>query len=95
MILASRGCGFFGFFAVENSGQEVAQGERSFTGSGVPLTQQWVSVEDKLRHVRMFFRFGTRMVHVTCSRPNRLRYSWVELGERRVERFRTCGGVRD
>ena len=43
-----------------------------FTGNGVPLTQQWNSVEDELRYVRVFFQLGIRMMHVTYNRRNRL-----------------------
>lgn len=43
-----------------------------FTGNGVPLTQQWVSVEDELRYIRIFFQLGIRMMHVTYNRRNRL-----------------------
>lgn len=43
-----------------------------FTGNGVPLTQRWVSVEDELRYVRIFFQLGIRMMHVTYNRRNRL-----------------------
>ncbi len=43
-----------------------------FTGNGVPLTQQWVSVEDELRYVRIFFQLGIRMMHLTYNRRNRL-----------------------
>ena len=43
-----------------------------FTGNGVPLTQQWVSVEDELRYVRIFYQLGIRMMHVTYNRRNRL-----------------------
>ena len=43
-----------------------------FTGNGVPLAQQWVSVEDELRYVRIFFQLGIRMMHVTYNRRNRL-----------------------
>ncbi len=43
-----------------------------FTGNGVPLTQQWVSVEDELRYVKVFFQLGIRMMHVTYNRRNRL-----------------------
>ena len=43
-----------------------------FTGNGVPLTQQWNSLEDELRYVRIFFQLGIRMMHVTYNRRNRL-----------------------
>lgn len=43
-----------------------------FTGNGVPLTQEWNSVQDELRYVRIFFQLGIRMMHVTYNRRNRL-----------------------
>ncbi|HUT91381.1 MAG TPA: membrane dipeptidase [Thermoguttaceae bacterium] len=41
-----------------------------FSGNGVPLTQQWLSVEDELRYVRVFFQLGIRMMHLTYQRRN-------------------------
>lgn len=41
-----------------------------FTGNGVPLTQDWVSVEDELRYLRVFFQLGIRMMHLTYQRRN-------------------------
>ena len=37
-----------------------ANGKRCLymTGNGVPLTQDWVSVEDELRYIRIFFQLG-------------------------------------
>ena len=48
------------------------QGRRAlyFSGNGVPLTQQWASVADELRYVRIFFQLGTRMMHLTYNRRN-------------------------
>lgn len=40
------------------------------TGNGVPLTQQWVSVSDELRYVRIFYQLGIRMMHLTYQRRN-------------------------
>lgn len=40
------------------------------TGNGVPLTEQWVSVQDELRYVRIFFELGIRMMHLTYNRRN-------------------------
>jgi len=40
------------------------------TGNGVPLTQQWISVEDELRYIRIFFQLGIRMMHLTYQRRN-------------------------
>jgi membrane dipeptidase len=41
-----------------------------FSGNGVPLVQQWASVEDELRYVRIFFQLGIRMMHMTYNRRN-------------------------
>lgn len=41
-----------------------------FTGNGAPLTQQWVSVEDELRYIRVFYQLGIRMMHLTYQRRN-------------------------
>ncbi len=62
--------------AVSPDDVERARAEGSgclyFTGNGVPLTQQWNSVEDELRYIRIFFQLGIRMMHVTYNRRNRL-----------------------
>lgn len=41
-----------------------------FTGNGVPLTQDWISPEDELRYIRIFFQLGIRMMHLTYNRRN-------------------------
>ena len=41
-----------------------------FTGNGVPLTQQWISVQDELRYVKIFYQLGIRMMHLTYQRRN-------------------------
>jgi len=41
-----------------------------FSANGVPLRQRWVSVEDALRYVRIFFELGIRMMHLTYRRRN-------------------------
>lgn len=41
-----------------------------FTGNGVPLTQQWISIPDELRYLRVFFQLGIRMMHLTYQRRN-------------------------
>lgn len=50
------------------------QGRRClyFTGNGVPLTGNAVTVADELRYVRTFFELGIRMMHVTYNRRNLL-----------------------
>ncbi|NQV28491.1 MAG: membrane dipeptidase [Rhodopirellula sp.] len=40
------------------------------TGNGVPLTEQWESVQDELRYLRVFFELGIRMMHLTYNRRN-------------------------
>ncbi len=42
------------------------------TGNGVPLPQTWVTVEEELSYVRLFFQLGIRMMHVTYNRRNML-----------------------
>ncbi len=42
------------------------------TGNGVPLPQDWNSVEEELRYIRLFFQLGIRMMHVTYQRRNML-----------------------
>ena len=41
-----------------------------FSGNGVPLPQQHVSVEEELRYVSIFFQLGIRMMHLTYNRRN-------------------------
>ena len=41
-----------------------------FTANGVPLPQDWVSVEEELRYIRIFFQLGIRMMHLTYNRRN-------------------------
>ena len=41
-----------------------------FTGNGVPLVQDWVSVQDELRYIRVFYQLGIRMMHLTYNRRN-------------------------
>lgn len=41
-----------------------------FAGNGVPLPQEWVSVEEELRYISVFFHLGIRMMHLTYNRRN-------------------------
>lgn len=56
-------------------------GKRSLylTGNGVPLTQAFVSTEDELRYIRIFFQLGIRMMHMTYNRRNLLGDGCAEL----------------
>ena len=49
------------------------------TGNGVPLAQQWNTVEDELQYVRTFFQLGIRMMHVTYNRRNMLGDGCAEM----------------
>jgi len=40
------------------------------TINGVPLTQNWESVEEELQYIRIFFELGVRMMHLTYQRRN-------------------------
>jgi len=48
------------------------QGKHCFymTMNGVPLAQQWVSVEEELTYIKIFFHLGVRMMHLTYNRRN-------------------------
>jgi membrane dipeptidase len=42
------------------------------TGNGVPIPQEWISVESELGFLRVFFQLGVRMMHITYNRRNML-----------------------
>ncbi|MBI1349006.1 dipeptidase [bacterium] len=42
------------------------------TGNGVPLPSTWISVEEELSYIRLFYQLGIRMMHVTYNRRNLL-----------------------
>ncbi|MBM3239387.1 dipeptidase [Candidatus Poribacteria bacterium] len=41
-----------------------------FVSNGVPFPQDWNSVEEELRYIRVFFQLGCRMMHLTYNRRN-------------------------
>ena len=47
-------------------------GKRCFylSGNGVPLPEEWITVEAELRYIRVFFQLGIRMMHLTYNRRN-------------------------
>lgn len=52
---------------------EAKEGNRHclyLINNGVPLPQDWVSVEEELRYIRVFFQLGCRMMHLTYNRRN-------------------------
>ncbi|MGH2355729.1 MAG: dipeptidase, partial [Chloroflexota bacterium] len=40
------------------------------SGNGVPLAQEWASMQEELRVIRTFFELGIRMMHLTYNRRN-------------------------
>lgn len=50
-----------------------------FSGNGVPLPQEWISVEDELRYISIFFHLGIRMMHLTYNRRNVIGDGCAEL----------------
>jgi membrane dipeptidase len=40
------------------------------SANGVPLPQDWVSVEEEIRYIEVFFQLGIRMMHLTYNRRN-------------------------
>ena len=44
----------------------------ALTTNGVPLLQNWESVRDELRLVRLYYELGVRMMHLTYNRRNPL-----------------------
>lgn len=41
-----------------------------FSGNGVPIPQDWNSVEEELRFIRVFYQLGIRMMHLAYNRRN-------------------------
>jgi len=48
------------------------EGRHAFylTTNAVPLPQRWISIEDELSYIRIFFQLGVRMMHLTYNRRN-------------------------
>jgi len=48
------------------------QGKRCLylSANGVPLPQDWISVEEEMRYIEVFFQLGIRMMHLTYNRRN-------------------------
>ena len=42
------------------------------SSNSVPLSQEWISVEEELAHIGLFFQLGVRMMHITYNRRNML-----------------------
>ena len=42
------------------------------TCNGIPISEQWVSVEEEMQYIKYFFYFGSRMMHLTYNRRNML-----------------------
>ena len=55
--------------------------------NGVPLPQDWVSVEEELRYIRVFFQLGVRMMHLTYNRRNVIGDGCAEPGNAGLSDF--------
>lgn len=51
------------------------------TSNGVPLTNEWQSIEEELRFVRIFFQLGIRMMHLTYNRANMIGFGCGEAND--------------
>jgi len=63
------------------------------TGNGVPIAQQWNTIEDELQYVRIFFQLGIRMMHVTYNRRNMLGDGCAEVANGGLSDFGRAVGV--
>jgi membrane dipeptidase len=52
-----------------------------FSGNGVPIPQDLVSVQEELRYIRVFFQLGIRMMHLTYQRRNLIGDGCGELSD--------------
>ena len=55
--------------------------------NGVPLPEQWVSVEEELRYIRIFFQLGARQMHLTYNRRNMIGDGCAELANAGLSDF--------
>jgi len=48
------------------------EGRHAFymSANAVPIPQRWVSIEDEMSYIRIFFQLGIRMMHLTYNRRN-------------------------
>ncbi|GJM27625.1 MAG: hypothetical protein DHS20C17_02600 [Cyclobacteriaceae bacterium] len=58
-----------------------------FSGNGVPLPQEWVSEEEELRYIRVFFQLGIRMMHLTYNRRNKIGDGCAETSNAGLSEF--------
>ena len=58
-----------------------------FTSNGVPLGEQWNSVEQELVYIEMFFQLGIRMMHLTYNRRNMLGNGCTESSDAGLSDF--------
>ena len=73
------------------------------SANGVPLAQEWKTVEEELRYVRVFFQLGVRMMHLTYNRRNMLGDGCEEksdaglsdFGQAAVREMNRCGVIVD
>ncbi|MFA5645645.1 MAG: membrane dipeptidase [Candidatus Ratteibacteria bacterium] len=74
-----------------------------FTGNGVPMLEEWNTVEEELRYIRVWFQLGCRMMHLTYNRRNMLGDGCAEpddaglsdFGRRVIEEMNRIGVIVD
>ncbi|MGI6083248.1 MAG: dipeptidase [Limnochordia bacterium] len=66
-----------------------AEGKHCFymSSNGVPLRQQWNSLEEELTYIKTFFYLGHRMMHVTYNRRNMIGDGCAEPGNSGLSDF--------
>jgi membrane dipeptidase len=57
------------------------------SGNGVPLAQDWHSLEEELGYIRIFFQLGCRMMHLTYNRRNMLGDGCAETADAGLSDF--------
>ena len=55
--------------------------------NGVPVPEEWLSVEDELSYIRLFFQFGVRQMHLTYNRRNAIGDGCAELANAGLSDF--------
>jgi membrane dipeptidase len=58
-----------------------------FSGNGVPIPQDWTSIEEELRYIRVFFQLGIRQMHLTYNRRNMIGDGCGEKGNAGLSDF--------
>jgi len=55
--------------------------------NGVPIPEKWVSLEEELSYIRIFFQLGVRQMHMTYNRRNAIGDGCAELSNAGLSDF--------